>query len=130
MPFFGNANARADMVTDPLPAIARGGAGEDVEAGLEPVGEALGDFKGFVPGMFSGVDAAIVVLGSADSEVAVNFDHRVAGRYGFGRINLDFVVILCDEAVAHEQQGSTGNEATHANRTKLACTIGRRRKGK
>src|ERR1700743_858022 len=48
LPRFGDGDARADMIADPLPADPRIRAGEDVKAKLEPVAEAVRDFERFV----------------------------------------------------------------------------------
>src|SRR5580658_3044101 len=50
VPLFGDAEAGADMVANPLPSLSGARRGEDIESHLEPIGEAVGDFDGFVFG--------------------------------------------------------------------------------
>jgi hypothetical protein len=57
VPLFWNADARADVIADPLPAGARLEAGEDVKAALEPRGKAVGDLDRFMERMIVGQDA-------------------------------------------------------------------------
>src|ERR1700730_1587181 len=50
MPALGRAYARPDVITDPLPLRVGLDAGEEVEACLEPGGDALGDLERLVEG--------------------------------------------------------------------------------
>ena len=60
----GNGDARADVGADPLPAAVGLDAGELVEAGLEPLVEAVGDFQGLVDGVIGGQHAVDDAFGS------------------------------------------------------------------
>ncbi len=83
------------MITYPLvPLAVRADAGEDVESGLEPIGPALGNLYGLVFLVISGVCPVCSGCGPFGSEVAVQFDHRMAGGHGFRTVDLDFVVAL------------------------------------
>ncbi len=83
------------MISYPLITLAVGSdAGEDVEAGFEPIVPALGDFNGFVFLMVGGICAVGGGFAAHGGEVAVQFDHGVAGGDGVGAVDLDFVVSL------------------------------------
>jgi len=93
-PFFGDGDARTDVVTDPLNALAAACGSENVEADFEPVGEAVGDLDGFVFGVVGGVEAILNGLGAVDGEIAVEFEHGVVWVDEVGFVDLDFVVVL------------------------------------
>jgi hypothetical protein len=94
VPFLRDGNARADVITHPLPALALGYGSEDVKAALEPVIEAVGDLDGLVLGVISGVNTVDDCLRSIDREVAMEFHHSVS-RIGQVRpVHLDFVIVL------------------------------------
>ncbi len=96
-PFFGNAHTRADVIADPLVALAvRSDTGKDVKAGFEPIVPALGDFDGLVFLVVGGVGAVGSEFASFGGEVAVEFDHCVTGRHRVGAVDLDFVIALCE----------------------------------
>src|SRR5215510_13161058 len=57
MPAIGSAEARPNMVANPLPAAAIAGAGEDIEASLKPRRKTLRNLDGFMPGVVGGRDA-------------------------------------------------------------------------
>src|SRR5271156_206198 len=57
VPRLRNADARPNMIAHPLPAAIGLNASEDVEAGFEPIGDALRDFDSFMLGMVGGQDA-------------------------------------------------------------------------
>ena len=105
LPFFRDGHAGTDMVTDPLNALAAALRGEDIEADLKPIGEAMSDFDGFVLGVVGGIEAIGDSLGAADSEIAVELDHGVVGLDEVVAIDLDFVVFLgaCGLKVEKEQ---------------------------
>src|SRR5215813_325213 len=71
VPFFRDAEARANMVADPLHALSVLGRSEDVEASLEPVGEAMRDLDGFVELMVGGEYTGFGNFGPLEGEVAV-----------------------------------------------------------
>ena len=94
IPFFGDGDAGANVVADPLNALAAALGSEDVEADFEPVGETVGDLDGFVLGMFGGIEAVDDGFGAVDGEIAVEFDHGVVRVDEFVVVNLNFVVVL------------------------------------
>jgi hypothetical protein len=51
--------------------------------------------------MFGGVEPVGVGLGSLKGEVAVQFDHGVAGLDGFVGVNLNLVIVL-----THQREGA------------------------
>src|SRR5713101_3901068 len=58
-PFLGYSEARADVVADPLKSTAIAFIGKNVEAGFEPVREAVGNLDGFVFRVIRGQDAVL-----------------------------------------------------------------------
>src|SRR5208282_146103 len=109
LPFFGDGNARTDVVADPLNALAAARGSENVEADFEPVGEAVGNFDGFVFGVVGGVQAVLNGFGAVDGEIAVEFDHGVVRVDEFGSVDLDFVVVLgaglrCTNGVDYQEE--------------------------
>src|SRR2546425_6372282 len=93
-PFCRDTHARADMIAHPVPALAVAEGSENIKAHLKPVVETVGDLNRFVERMIRGQYAVLRSLRAAECEVAVQLDHRVAGRDGFVGIDLDFVVVL------------------------------------
>ena len=93
-PFGRNADAGANVVADPVEALAVLRGSENVETGFEPVGEAVSDFDGFVELVVGGKSAVGGGLGTLKREIGMEFDHGVAGLDGFVGIDLDFVVFL------------------------------------
>ena len=69
-------------------------AGEDVEAHLGPVVDALRDFDGLVFGVIGGIDAVDGLTLPVGREVRVQLDHGGAGGYGVGAVDLNLVVAL------------------------------------
>ena len=119
VPALGGADARADVVADPLDALAVALGGEDVEADLGPGGDALSELDGFVLSVVGGEGAIGLEAGAGegleaiDGEVAVELDHEHFGRDGFRTIDLDLVIILrvrggCGE---REEEGKQVAEA-------------------
>jgi hypothetical protein len=51
MPGFGDPDARPDVISHPVPAAIGLNAGENVEAGFEPIVDSLRDLDGFVLGV-------------------------------------------------------------------------------
>src|SRR5256885_187979 len=94
MPFFGNANARPDVVPDPFPSPAGLDAGEDVKAGFEPGRKPMRDFNSLMKRMIIRKHAIHTVPVAIESIVAVQFDHGFAARNSFGAVNLDFIAVL------------------------------------
>jgi len=111
-----DADARADVVAYPVIAAAGVIAGEDLEAEFEPVVNALSDFDSFVLGVVGGKGAVVGVDGvgcgleAVDGEVRVELDHGGPGLYGFGAVDLDFVVVLGAETSSSEQEQRHKNE--------------------
>jgi len=94
MPAIGGADTRANVVADPLDAVAILPAGEDVEADLRPVVDAFGELDGFVLLVIGGNDAVDVILLAFGSEVGMELDHKIFVRDGVSTVDLDFVVAL------------------------------------
>jgi len=94
MPFRGNAHARTDVASNVIPTLAILNVGEDIEAGFEPVTEAMTDLDGFVELVIGGQCAVVSRLGALKSEIGMELEHGVAGLHGLVRIHLDFVVPL------------------------------------
>ena len=104
-PFFGDGEARTNMVTDPLNALAAALGSEDVEPDFEPVGETVGDLDGFVLGVVGGIEAVDDGFAAVDGEIAVEFDHGVVRLDEVVAVNLDFVIVLrADGQSGHEQK--------------------------
>jgi hypothetical protein len=82
------------VIPNPLYALAAAFAGEDVEAYLRPIGDALRDFDGFMFDVVGGIHAGDDVALTAGREVGVEFEHGGAWGNGFGTVDLDFVIAL------------------------------------
>src|SRR5215472_11939965 len=95
MPRFRHANPGPNVVAHPLPAHAALDVGEDVEAHLRPVVNALGDLDGFVYRLIRWSLTVDDVLLSSCGEIRVQLHHRCARRNGVGGVNLDLVIALC-----------------------------------
>src|SRR5205823_1118284 len=104
-PALRDAEARTDVVPDPVPAVPASRAGEDVKTGLEPGSEPARDLDGLVPGMLGRQDAAFAGLPALEGEVAVQLDHRMTRLDGVVAVDLDFVVVLCTSTPRGAQQG-------------------------
>src|SRR5579884_711571 len=94
MPAFRNAETRPDVVAHPGPAVARLHAGEDVEAGLKPRSEAVGDLDGLMILMIGRAGAVVGGLAALESKIHVALDHRASRLHGFIRIYLHLIVSL------------------------------------
>src|SRR5579859_962549 len=94
MPLLRNAEARANMVTHPVPAITRAGTCKDIKAGLKPVIPSLSYFNGFVHGVIRGPDAIHHTFFALSSPVGMEFHHGAVRLDRIGAINLDLIVIL------------------------------------
>jgi len=120
-PLGRDADARANVVADPVNAETAFFGGEDVEADFEPVGKAVSDFDGFVKLVVGGKHAVKGGFGALKSEVAVELDHGMAGFDGVGRVDLNFVVVL---RVRKERKNREHNE--NAKGTKRMCNAARK----
>src|SRR5437016_13943638 len=89
------------MVAHPLPAAVRLDAGEDVETGLKPVGEALRDLERLVHSVIRRCDSVNDRLRAFCREIAMQFDHRGAGLDCVIGVDLDLVAVL-----RHQGQGA------------------------
>src|SRR6516162_2876660 len=54
VPFGRNANARPNVVADPIPSLARARRSENIKSSLKPVGPSVGDFDCFVQSVVGG----------------------------------------------------------------------------
>src|SRR3569833_3188183 len=93
-PAFRNAHAGAIVSAHPAVAVGRVVTGEIIEAGFEPVVEAVRDFGCFVQGVIRGDLSIGGILRTIKSEVAVDLAHGDARFDGFRTVDLDFIVIL------------------------------------
>ena len=97
------------MISHPLPSESTMGAGENVEAGFEPVPKALRDLYSFMKGMVGGLSAIACeaptgsCLRAGHCVVAVQLDHCCTGSNRIGAVDLDFVVALCAYASSCQQ---------------------------
>src|SRR6185312_8371212 len=97
MPLVWNAEARTYMVTHPVPAITRAGAGKDIKAGFKPVIPSLSNLNGFMHGMVRGTDAIHHIFFALSSPVSMKFHHGAVGLNRVGAIDLDLIVVLCHQ---------------------------------
>src|SRR5689334_24391188 len=98
------------MIADPIPSDAALRAGEDVEAGFKPLGEAVCDLDSFVQLVIVGIQAILGSLESLEGEVAVQLNHGLMRRHGLVGIDLDFVVALAEE---REREKKKQRQAAH-----------------
>jgi hypothetical protein len=82
------------VIAHPLPALAFGNRSENIEAALEPVIEAVGDFDSLVFGVISRVNTIDDCLRSVNCEVAMELNHSVSGIDQVGPVHLNFVIVL------------------------------------
>ena len=94
MPGFRDGDARTDVIAHPHPPAVGLDGGENVEPGLEPVAETVGDLERFVDGMVGRQDPIDYRLRSLHREVAMQFHHGVAGRDEIRAVDLNFSVVL------------------------------------
>src|SRR5258708_35595423 len=87
-PFWRNADARADVVADPLKSIAIALVGKDVEAGFKPIREAVSNLDGFVHRVIRGQDAVLNSLAAINGEVAVKLDYSRRHPAQIGRAHV------------------------------------------
>src|SRR5258708_15611769 len=114
-PFWGDADARADVVANPLKSIAIAFVGEDVKAGFKPICEAVSNLDGFVLRVIRGQDAVLNGLAAIDGEIAVELDHGVMRLNHVIAVDLDFVVVL--SARRQSQRGVHCQTKYDRNRT-------------
>src|SRR5579862_1875953 len=94
-------------------------AGENVQAGFKPVGEAMGDLYGFMQSMRGGrrsVFSPVCPRNRArplEGEVAVQFHHRDALFHDLPRINLDLVIVLSLHRDSRRGQRETKPKRAH-----------------
>jgi hypothetical protein len=94
VPLLRDGNARPDVITHPLPALALSYGSEDVKAAFEPVIEAMGDLDRLMLRVVGGINTIYGRLRTIDCEVAMEFNHSVSGIDQVGTVHLDFVVVL------------------------------------
>ncbi len=97
------------MIADPVDALAVFRRGENVKAGLEPIGEAMRDLNRFMQLVIGGIQPVLNRLRTFEREIAVQFDHGVARFNQIGAVDLNFVVVL--------RVGKTRNYAERAEST-------------
>ncbi len=109
MPFLRDGNARADVITHPLPALSLGYGSEDVKAALEPVIKTMGDLDRLMLGMVGGKNTICGCLRASDREIAVELNHGVSRINQVRSVHLYFVVILCVREGSSEAEGQKCN---------------------
>ena len=99
------------MVADPIPSQAILCGSENVKAGFEPIRKTVSDFDRFVQLMICGIHAVDRGLETLKSEIAVQFDHGVAGIDKVRTIYLDFVIVLrVQRSGAQRDNGEEGKK--------------------
>src|SRR6202045_1139220 len=94
MPALGRAPARPDVIPHPLPLRVGLDAGEEVEACLEPGGDALGDLERLVEGALGAKDVVEGAPAALGGDIAVELHHGCSGSHGVRAIDLDLEVVL------------------------------------
>src|SRR6266478_6925557 len=110
MPALGRAHARPDVITDPLPRRVWLDAGEEVEACLEPGGDALGDLERLVEGALGAKDVVEGAPGALGGDIAVELHHSGAGSHGVRAIDLDLEVVLTRRRPGPYERGAQDEE--------------------
>ncbi len=82
------------MASDIIPALAVVRGSKYVEAGFEPIVEAVGDFDRFMKLMIGRISSVGCGLRTLKREITVELHHRVARLHGFVRVDLNLVVAL------------------------------------
>lgn len=116
-PFGRDADARADVIADPVEALTVLRRSKNVETGFKPVGEAVGDFDGFVELVVGGESAVGGGFGTLKSEIGMEFDHGVAGFDSVVGIDLDFIVFLCGRGRRNNTEGTEDAEGPEKSGT-------------
>src|SRR5690348_11656874 len=104
MPAVGRGDARPDVVTHPLESCRLLGAREGVEADLQPAAEAVRDLERLVYRVFRGHEPVLPELGTLQSIVAVQLEHRAAAGDEVRAVDLDLVVVLRARGRRREKQ--------------------------
>ena len=94
VPLYGDRKPRTDMISHPLPPPVGLNAAENVEAGFEPVGEALRDFERLVHRVMGGLDTIDDAFAPVHGEVGMNLDHRRSRSDRFVAVYLNLVIVL------------------------------------
>ena len=94
MPFWRDPKPRSNMRADEIQAAAVARAGKKIEAGFEPVVEAVGDLDRLVPRVIGRNRTVVSLFRSPRCKVIVQFNHRNTARNGLRSVNLDFIVVL------------------------------------
>src|SRR2546427_7843766 len=120
IPFFGDADARPNVVAYPIPALSILCGSKNVETGLEPVGEAMRDLNGFMPLVIGGEQTVFHRLRALKREIAVQLDHGVARLDRLVAVDLDLVIVLCPRgtgqtcAQQHKKTANGGDAHVHS----------------
>src|SRR6202045_630605 len=94
MPALGRAPARPDVIPHPLPLRVGLDAGEEVEACLEPGGDALGDLERLVEGALGAKDVVDRAPAALGGDMAVGLHPGCWGGRGLRAIDLELEVVL------------------------------------
>ena len=114
------------MIAYPLITLSvRTDAGENVKAGFKPIVPTLRDFDSFVLLMIGGVRTIAGGLTAVGGEVAVQLNHGVARRHGFGTVDLHFVIALRERSGAAKAKGRQ-DASEIQDLILLDCFVGRR----
>jgi hypothetical protein len=77
----------------------------------------VSDFDGFVKRVIGGIQAVDHLLRTVNREIAVQFDHGVAGVHELGTVHLNFVIILgggCSREEEHAKSRGKNQERAEA----------------
>src|SRR6202158_267603 len=110
MPALGRSHARPDVITDPLPRRVWLDAGEDVEACLEPGGDALGDLERLMEGALGAKDVVEGAPAALGGDIAVELHHGCSGSHGVRAIDLDLEVVLTRRRPGPYERGAQDEE--------------------
>ena len=94
VPTLWDAHTWTDMVPHPLPARIRLDTGKDIEPGLEPWGEAVGDFNRLMHGVLGGKHPFLARRRPPDRRVAVELEHGLPRFQSVRSVDLDLEIAL------------------------------------
>src|ERR1700723_2344241 len=115
IPGVGYPNTRADVIADPLDALAVLLGGEDIEPDFGPVREAFGQLDSLVLLMVGRQYSIDDVLLAVDGEVGMQLHHQGFRGNGVGAVDLDLVVRLSSSERRHcgQQQHEPMSRPSH-----------------
>jgi hypothetical protein len=122
MPAWRDANARPDVVANPLHALSAALGREDIKANLRPIVDAFGELDRFVFLMLRPVDAEFGLRASLHRKVAMQLSEQRAWRHRLGGIYLDFVIVLRARRRGGQQRDSREHDEKRADATNSRVT--------